>query len=328
MKRSLLPLVALTFQNTALAIMLNYSFRDEAKPYAPSTAVLWTEVLKLITCILVVSKTNFREVIVAARHIFERRLLFLPALLYVVQSNLLFFSSERLPPVIYIVCTQTKIFTSALFSRMLLGTKLAFSQQVCLVLLVVGIVLVQAQDFDIGEHVGSGLRAAGFVAVMLASLSSGLAGSILEKIYKDPGISSEGFNHNVWTRNIQLSLISIPVALSGVYFQGDVQGTLVSGYDHVVWSVIILQAVGGLLTALVLKLTNAVLKCVAISMSICCCAIYSVLTDQLLLTPKLFAGLLIANASVVGFSLAQMKNQSSGSVISRYSSDNKFSSHL
>jgi UDP-sugar transporter A1/2/3 len=319
---SIIALVSLIVQNTALAILLKLTFRDEAKPYAASTAVLCTEFLKLSLCLLVVAYSSASHIPAIVLQIWEQKTLFLPALLYVVQSNLLFFSSKRLPPVVYIVCTQMKIITSAGFSRLLLGTTLKGSHYVSLVFLVLGIVLVQAQDIDFGTNNSIGDSTAGVFAVMLASLTSGLAGVVLEKLYKDP-LVSKGLTHTVWTRNLQLSLISIPFALSGVCMQAPGQiyaGHFFDGYDHVVWSVIVLQTAGGIIIAFVLKFANVIMKCLAISVSICCCAVYSVCTQELQITTRLIFGILIVNASVVTFSIAQAKRKSSENSLNTLSS--------
>ncbi len=305
---SILALVSLILQNTALAILLKLTFRDKAKPYAPSTAVLCSEILKFALCLLEVVMTKSTSQIPSiVLQIWKQKALFLPALLYVVQTNLLFFSSQRLPPVVYTVCTQMKIITSAGFSWLILGTSLKRSQQVSLIFLILGIVIVQSQDLDLQTTNSARDSAAGVLAAMIASLTSGLAGAVLEKLYKDPSVS-RGIKHTVWTRNLQLSLISIPFAVSGVYMQAREQvcaGKYFDGYDHIVLSVIILQATGGIIIAFVLKFADVILKCIAISVSICCCAVYSVWTKELLITARLVSGILIVNASVVAFSLAQ-----------------------
>ena len=54
--------------------------------------------------------------------------------------------------------------------------------------LVVGVVLVQAKDLNVETNISAGDSTAGFLAVMLASLTSGLAGVVLEKLYKDPRV--------------------------------------------------------------------------------------------------------------------------------------------
>ena len=56
---TLIALVSLILQNTALAILLKLSFREGTQPYAPSTAVLCTEVLKLSLSLLIFSHGVF-----------------------------------------------------------------------------------------------------------------------------------------------------------------------------------------------------------------------------------------------------------------------------
>ena len=316
---SIIALVSLTLQNTALAILLKLTFRDEAKPYAPSTAVLCAEILKLALCLLLVATKSTGQIRPTVVQIWKQKTLFLPALLYVVQSNLLFFSSKMLPPVVYIVCTQMKIIASAGFSWLILGTTLKASQYVSLIFLVLGIVLVQSKDIDLRTTSSVQDSAAGVIAAVLASLTSGLAGTVLEKLYKEP-IVSKGFTNTIWTRNLQLSLISIPFAVSGVYLQAREQvyaGNIFDGYDYVVVSVILLQATGGIIIAFVLKFTNIIIKCIAISTSICCCTVYSVWTKELLMNARLVFGIFLVNASVVAFFLAQAKRPAHEKVLSR-----------
>jgi UDP-sugar transporter A1/2/3 len=305
---AVVALIALTFQNTVLVILLKFSFREDAESYAPSTAILCTELLKLALCALAVSKQP-GQFSATVQQLWAKKRLFLPAVLYVIQSNLLFFASKRLPPVIYIVCTQMKILTSAVFSRLLLGTTLSGSQYVSLFFLIFGIVLVQIDNFDFQEIHTVGESSAGFFAATLASLTSGLAGAVLEKLYKDPDACTR-VKHTIWTRNLQLSLISIPFALSGVYLRAQEQvlkGNFFRGYDYVILSIICMQAAGGIITAYVLKFANVVSKCVAISMSICCCAIYSVWTGELIISTQIIVGVLVVNISVIAFSLSRVE---------------------
>ena len=308
---TLIALVSLILQNTALAILLKLSFREGTQPYAPSTAVLCTEVLKLSLSLLAVARSSPSQITAAVSQIGKQKALFLPALLYVLQSNLLFFSSKRLPPVVYIVCSQSKIITTAGFSRFILGTRLHNSQYASLVFLVLGILLVQVPDTNFRASKNIGGSTAGILAIMLASLTSGLAGVLLEKLYKDPGISKE-LEHTIWTRNVQLSLISIPFALSGVFIQAQEQvfdGIFFNGYDYVVLSVIALQAVGGIIISFVLKFANSIMKCMAIAVSICCCAIYSVYSNELKVTAKLVTGIFLVNVSVLAFSLRRPRER-------------------
>lgn len=207
------PLVALIFQNTLMVICLKLTFKNGASTYAPSTVVLVTEVIKLLVC--GTALRSFHELQRCMLQINRQRLLLLPSILYVIQNNLLFYGAERLPSLIYIICSQLKVLTTAIMSGLILGTRLKRDQYFYLILLILGIVLVQAQSemthpqFRGVSHARSVL---GVLAMVLASWTSGTAGVILEKIFKMSPSSSVGSGHTIWTRNVQLSIISLPFA--------------------------------------------------------------------------------------------------------------------
>ncbi|KAI1436470.1 UDP-galactose transporter [Xylaria sp. CBS 124048] len=103
-------------------------------------------------------------------------------------------------------------------------------------------------------------------ALVVATLSS-LTGVFFEKVLKDPQSSA-----SVWIRNIQLSFYSIISAfLFGVLFKdGDeilTHGFFI-GYSWVVWSMILLQAGGGILASLCIKYADNIAKNFATSISI------------------------------------------------------------
>ena len=144
-------------------------------------------------------------------------------------------------------------------------------------------------------------------AVFLASLTSAIAGVVLEKIFKTSTLSNSAVVHTIWSRNVQMSLVSIPVAVVVVYFQDPerlVGGTFFEGYDAVVWFVVALQATGGIITAYVLKFASNILKCLAIATSICLCAAYSVISGELELSTYLVVGVFLVCTSVGGYSIS------------------------
>ena len=104
-----------------------------------------------------------------------------------------------------------------------------------------------------------------------AAFTSGFAGAYLEKMYKEVGAQKR----SVWFRNAQLACFSVPVAVIGSWWcDGErLREGVFQGYDGVVLLVIALQAVGGLVVAAVLRYAGNVLKCFAVSISICNCAL-------------------------------------------------------
>jgi len=185
--------------------------------------------------------------------------------------------------------------------------------------LAVGIVMVQSvqnQQQTLTNkplEKGTASQTGGVAAVLLASITSAAAGIILEKIYKQrssqtaPSLEfqSETFEHTVWTRNVQLSTISVPFALVGSCLQNRdllTIGEVTKGFDFYVWGVVACQVIGGVVTAFVMKFANNLLKCLAISFSICCCAVYSVAKGDLPLSTPLLVGIFTVVVSVFLFS--------------------------
>ena len=181
-----LSLFALVVQNTSLVILLKISFREDAEPYAPTTVVFVVEFMKLAVCSTVVCFRSVKDLKASVIQIWGQWMLFLPSMLYVIQNNLLFFGAQRLSPIVYVVCTQTKLLLTAIMSRVVLGTRHSYAQHLSLLLLIVGIVVVQEQSItDKKPHFQQysiDKSSFGIAAVLLASLTSGAAGVILEKI--------------------------------------------------------------------------------------------------------------------------------------------------
>jgi len=107
-------------------------------------------------------------------------------------------------------------------------------------------------------------RFVGLIAVLCAACTSGFSGVYFEKILK-------GSKTSLWIRNVQMGLPSVLVAIITVYLKDSAniakQGFL-GGYSPIVWTVVTVQAVGGLIVAVVVKYADNVLKVFATSFSI------------------------------------------------------------
>ncbi|KAI9360010.1 nucleotide-sugar transporter-domain-containing protein [Zopfochytrium polystomum] len=247
--------------------------------YLASTAVVMSELMKLVICFAVTASLSFFRI---ANELFgpgsDCFKMMVPAALYVLQNNLQYLAVTNLDPATFQVSYQMKILTTALFSVWLLRRTLSRQKWLSLFLLTAGIALVQlppsnaAPGKEKKEH--SGLeKFVGLVAVAVACLSSGLAGVWFEKVLK-------GSKTSLWARNIQLSAFSlIPGLFIGVIF---VDGAKVAangffqGYTAWTWAAVSCQAIGGLIVALVVKYADNILKGFATSISIILSAIASV----------------------------------------------------
>ncbi|CAI2347253.1 unnamed protein product [Caenorhabditis sp. 36 PRJEB53466] len=276
----LISLVVLIVQTTALVLTLRYSQtqKSDGPRYLSSTAVVCAEVIKLITCIFVIYRnTGYRVTGMLAemnREIFatpqtrsDSLKVAVPAIMYVIQNNLLFFALKKLDAATYQVTYQLKILTTAIFSVTMLGKSLHRYNWLALLLLTAGVALVQYPSGDAKPsapvHDASD-NILGLGAVLAACFSSGFAGVYFEKILKTSKVS-------LWIRNIQLAFFSV----FGSFFvcwlydwEAISEDGFLRGYNKIIWIVVLLQAYGGLVIALVVKYADNILKGFAVSLSI------------------------------------------------------------
>ncbi|TMS32389.1 hypothetical protein L596_000235 [Steinernema carpocapsae] len=273
-----ISLVVLILQTTALVLILRYSQTQkvDGPKYISSTAVVTAEIVKLITCIFVLLRNNGWDVDRFWREldtdIFKKPKdtlkVGVPAFLYVVQNNLLFLALAKLDAATYQVTYQLKILTTALFSVSMLGKRLNGLKWVSLILLTAGVALVQMPSGDkpnaTTNDKSQSDKLIGFMAVLAACFSSGFAGVYFEKILKGSTVS-------LWMRNLQLAFFSI---FGGFFmcwlYDSEKIGTdgFFQGYNGIIWTVVLLQAYGGLVIALVVKYADNILKGFAVSLSI------------------------------------------------------------
>ncbi|EAQ85434.1 hypothetical protein CHGG_09448 [Chaetomium globosum CBS 148.51] len=116
----------------------------------------------------------------------------------------------------------------------------------------------------------------GLTAVLVAAIVSGLTGVYFEKLLKDSKSPA-----SVWTRNIQLSFYSLfPALIVGVIIN---DGTEIAkhgffdGYNGIVWTAIIFQAIGGILASLCINYADNIAKNFATSISIVISFLFSIL---------------------------------------------------
>ncbi|KAK4704892.1 solute carrier family 35 (UDP-sugar transporter), member A1/2/3, partial [Phenoliferia sp. Uapishka_3] len=201
----------------------------------------------------------------------------IPACLYVVQNNLQFVAASNLDVPTFQVTYNLKILTTALFSVIMLKRKLSAKKWIALSMLAMGVGIVQLQSTAAtgagAKHVGAEMnQAKGLLAVASACMTSGLAGVYFEMVLK-------GSKADLWIRNIQLSLFSlvpafVPVILPRITYLLSSSADAVKPqpifafFGFWAWSVVLCQVVGGLVTALVIKYADNLLKGFATALAI------------------------------------------------------------
>lgn len=194
-----------------------------------------------------------------------------------------------------------KILTTAIFAVIILRKKLLLTQWGSLLLLIAGVVLVQlaGQKEAKTQHNLEQNRLLGFCAALGACVLSGFAGIFFEKMLKGADIS-------VWMRNVQMSLLSIPLAfITCMYldFEKVKNHGFFHGYDVYVIYLVLLQAGGGLLVAVVVKYADNILKGFATSLSIIVACIASIYLFNFEITVlfAIGAGLVISAIFLYGY---------------------------
>uniref|UniRef100_A0A3B5LJB6 Solute carrier family 35 member A3b n=1 Tax=Xiphophorus couchianus TaxID=32473 RepID=A0A3B5LJB6_9TELE len=268
-----LSLGVLVLQTTSLVLTMRYSRtqKEDGPRYLASSAVVAAEVLKIFTCTFIVFMENkyslramnllLKEEIV--KKPVETMKLAVPAGIYTLQNNLLYVALSNLDAATYQVTYQLKILTTALFSVSMLGKRLGLYQWLSLLSLMAGVTLVQWPTDSTGEQkvLTAGSQVVGVAAVLTACMSSGFAGVYFEKILKET-------KQSVWVRNIQLG--TILNLTSWLLIEKKFLFSTMNRSENMKTSLsnFALQAMGGLVVAVVIKYADNILKGFATSVSI------------------------------------------------------------
>lgn len=186
----------------------------------------------------------------------------------------------------------------------MLGRSLSKQHWISLLILFVGVSTVQIQNASKKANVSEAEQSqiVGLAAVLVSCISSGFAGVYFEKILK-------GSKGSIWLRNIQLGGFGVIFGLIGMAFN---DGAEVSsrgfffGYDYLVWFIIVFQAFGGLLVAVVVKYADNIMKGFATSAAIILSCVASVYFFDYVITLQFTVGTMLVIASVYLYGKADM----------------------
>eukprot|EP01038_Epipyxis_sp_PR26KG_P010847 gene10847-14560_t len=319
-------LIALVVQNTFLVVYMHYSRVQNGPMYSSSSAVAVMEIVKFVCCIIVIAyeKGGILGLVKALRvELFSQPMevvkLSVPSILYTVQNNLLYYALTHLDAATFQVVYNVKILTTALFSVTMLGRTLSHQQWFSLLLLTAGVTLAQmsAQQSSSDAKANTWL---GFIAVSLAACTSGFSGVYFERIIRTSGTS-------LWMRNVQMGVSSIIVGFAGIYMSGELPGVMTNGffygYNSVVVTVILLQAVGGLVVAVVVKYADNILKGFAAAFSIITSCILSYFFFEFKPTFKFVVGATLVNIATYMYSYQHTPQKAKDDDTNRNNNDNQ-----
>jgi len=308
-------LVVLVVQNTLLVLLMRYSRTKDGPRYVTSTAVATMEIVKMFSALsgVLLENGNFQKFMFRLKvEVFQRPIevvkLAIPSLLYCVQNNLLYFALSNLDAAPYQVCYQIKILTTALFSVLMLNRRLSRLKWFSLLLLTAGVALAQLSTSQ--NETTTKVKQnpfLGFVAVLMATVTSGFAGVYFEKILK-------GATYSLFVRNVQMGIPSIFLAFGTVFLNDKeivTQQGFFYGYSSTVAGVIVLQASGGLIVAMVMRYADNLLKGFAAAISILSSCVLEMIFFDFKPTGQFLAGAMLVNISVYLYSRNPVKKNQS-----------------
>lgn len=311
-------LLFIVVQTTTMVLLLRYSRTQavQGPRYMSSSAVVSAEFFKIIACLGVLLWENGFSVPALAvqlrdevwRQPRETCKMLVPAGLYTVQNNLLFYALSLLDAATYQVTYQLKILTTAMFSVWMLKRRISTQQWLSLVLLIIGVAFVQVPTGDNKAAEAAGLdryhQLLGLMAVLMSCMSSGFSGIYLEKLLKE-------ITWSLWIRNIQLAIFGFLMGIVAMVvsdWNQLLQGGFFQGYNTITWVVICLQTFGGLVVALAVRYADSILKGFATSISIVLstfCSYYFL--GDFLPTRNFFVGATIVMASTTLYGIPLFK---------------------
>nr|CAJ2474047.1 unnamed protein product [Leishmania braziliensis] len=261
----------------------------------------------------------------------EALLMVAPAIIYAIQGLLLIYAIELLDTTVFQVLYQVRIMFLAAMMGVVLDFRLSPIRWVALVVLMFGITLAQVSaqstrtETTIGkadevvqsemgktaaaEKVSSTWSIEGTLAVLAGAFLSALSGVFMEFVVK-----KRCNQFHLSARNIHLAFFSVvyflvvflceiwrpEVAVGGL---AEFISTFFDGFTSLVWTLVALQAVGGILVALVMRYCDNIVKSFSTAFAIVLNGMASVFLFHTALNTTFLVGAFLVLCSIIMYSL-------------------------
>ncbi|ESL07409.1 CMP-sialic acid transporter [Trypanosoma rangeli SC58] len=229
----------------------------------------------------------------------------LPAALYSLQNCCIYLALANIEPTLFQVTYQSRIFITLLFMVCFMKRTFLLRQWLAIVLLALGVTAAQlgsrvsaaSKQSPVGTFKGECVI--GVAATVVSSTMSSAASVLMEAFFKSTSISMRSFTS---TKNVHLSFYSaLYIAVLQLLSDGgraftelrrtgltDSVGAYFRGFDYLVWMLVLVQSVGGLLVAVVLRYSDNIMRTFASGVSLmlsgfCSSYLYSFLPSTLFL---------------------------------------------
>ena len=309
-----LLIVLLAVQNVTAGLLVQMAREDE---YSRASAIFVGEIVKVAMSLasLYAGGETTNTILHTLRNIkpLDSLKLAVPAIIYTFQNNLIFLSIDNIPSALFQVFSQLKILSTALFSVTMLGRSLHRIQWVGLCVLICGVSTAQLKptcpsppSLDDSPTTTTTFSSSndtennyfiGISAVLMLCVLSGFAGVYQEKIVK------KNMTYPIHYLNLQLCMYSIITNLFSILIQDGssslLERGLLYGFTWRVWTIVFVQASGGILVSLVIKYTSNLAKSYCVSASVFLTGLFSYLFLDFELSLNFLFGAILATCSVI-----------------------------
>mmetsp|Transcript_8888 Transcript_8888/g.17244 ORF Transcript_8888/g.17244 Transcript_8888/m.17244 type:complete len:356 (-) Transcript_8888:123-1190(-) len=264
-------LVATCAQNTGYVLLRRFSQGVVHEKASPGAILLLGEVFKLVASAAMIVKDAShtgaqKDLSPWGKFMWmmsTSKVMLVPAAVYLAMNMLSFIALARIDAGLFTILAQAKILTTALFGRVMMGKELHNRKWRALVLVACGAMLITNQRAP--ASVGNFMSYDFYLGTGAALLEITLSGAV--SVYFEKVLKGTTTPHTVWDRNIQLAIMSgityVPISLM------ETRGQFIfSSFTMLTVLVSLLGALGGILVALCVRYTDAVMKCLATCASI------------------------------------------------------------
>lgn len=260
---------AVVLQNTAYALVRRYSRGSLRETYSTSSVLLMMEICKfLLSAVQVVVSDDQSDVpsgTALSKYIFLIRhglVMAVPAIIYLVMNFLGFIALTHIDAATFSIIAQMKVFSTAIFSVIVLGRRLAPRKWRALATLTLGVMLISHEAMPTSSSPALfGDKA--FVEYLfgLAACFGDVMLSGFVSIYFEKVLKSKTETYSVWDRNFQLAFWSILIYVPIMFY--DHPTNPFDGWTPMAAVCAAVGGIGGVLVALSIKLADSIMKTIA-----------------------------------------------------------------
>jgi len=283
--------VALTIMLSCQSLLITFSKNSNLYSYNTTSAILSAEVVKFLLSALTLW---WYKMDMKFRINFETLPYCIPALIYFVQNNLVFYALIYVDPTTYLLLNNLKILTTGILFRYILKRELSSLQWGALVLLMVG---CSSSQIASGCNTTSifAVPFTGILICVILSILSAAAGIYTEYIMKVTSLKVDSLQ----TQNMHLYFFGIIFNTIGYLYEKEPGESFFDGYNFATILVVASYSFTGLIVSVIMKYADNMVKIYSTAVSMSLTMVISVLLFNFEPTPQLFFGIVIITISLL-----------------------------